>query len=225
MDNHESSVPPESAPPPKNNSNNDEAKALEIKLKAVLELEELSRLENEVKDKKVDKKIVEKKHEEIGKKKADIFSNVSKLLDYAGRDIKVTDNPGQQALLKGLSEAALEGNEMVNLFVYLGDYLLGDMKITLMPTDSTQKSDFELKLINLMEADSQPAIIMINELIKNAQVFGVEQAEVQERFQNLMRKFYERDRDTMRDAIEEYFTHYTEDKKNYITGGFKKNKK
>ncbi len=216
MDNHESSVPPESAPPPKNNSNNDEAKALEIKLKAVLELEELSRLENEVKDKKVDKKIVEKKHEEIGKKKADIFSNVSKLLDYAGRDIKVTDNPGQQALLKGLSEAALEGNEMVNLFVYLGDYLLGDMKITLMPTDSTQKSDFELKLINLMEADSQPAIIMINELIKNAQVFGVEQAEVQERFQNLMRKFYERDRDTMRDAIEEYFTHYTEDKKNFI---------
>jgi len=216
MDNHESPVPQESVPPPKNNNGTYEAEAVEIKLNAILELEELSQLEKEVADKKVEKKISEKKHDEIKKKRADIFSNVSKLLDYAGRDVKVTENPQQQTLLKGISQAALEGNELVNLFVYLNDYLLGDKNIILMSTDSVQKSDFELKLMNLMEADSQPAIIMINELIKNAQVFGKEPTEINERFQNLMKKFYEQDRRTINDEVEQYFPHYTEDKKDFI---------
>lgn len=216
MDNQESPISQEPTPPPKNNNNTDEVKAQAVKLKVILDLRELSQLENEAIDKKLDKKISEKKREEIGEKKADIFSNVSKLLDYAGSNVKVTDNPGQQALLKGISEVTMEANERVNLFIYLEDYLLGDKQITLMSTDSTQKSDFELKLMNLMEADSQPAIIMINELIKNAHAFGKEPTEIQERLQNLMKKLYERDQRSINDAIETYFTHYTEDKKNFI---------
>lgn len=217
MDNHESPSSQESAPPPKNNSGTDEAKAIEIKLKTIVELEELRQLEEEVRDKEAETKKNDKKYGEIEKKKESIFSNIKELLGYTNRDVKVADNPGQQAILKGISNENFEGNELVNLFSYLGDYLLGNKNIDLMSADSVQKTDFELKLINLMEADSRPAITIINSLVENAQFLGKKPAEVRERLQHLMKKFYEQvNRSSIDGAIEEFFSNYTEDKKEFI---------
>lgn len=119
MNNHESSSSQESAPPPKNNSGTDEAKAIEIKLKTILELEELRQLEEAVRDKKAETKKSDKKYEEIEKKKTNIFSNVTELLGYVNRDVKVTDNPGQQAILKGISDENLSGSlrHLINSFL------------------------------------------------------------------------------------------------------------
>jgi len=205
-------VPPEAAPPPKKNNTADETEAIRIKLEVINELGDLAQLEKEIAEKRDDRK----KIDEIKNKKSDLYTHISKLLDYAGDDIKVAENSVQQNILKGIREQGAEADELINLFSYLGDYLLGTKNIILMSTDSAQKSDFELKLINLMEVDARPALIVADELYKNAHLFGLAQKNIQERFGNLFKKFGESDRNSIEGQIKEYFSDFTESKKDFI---------
>ena len=174
------------------------------------ELDELRVTEEASKDRLDKNKIIREKKEQVADK-------LRRVTISASKGIKVNENIKTQALIAKLAEQSLSDFELVDIFQSLNEYILGSKEITLGSAYSQEISEFENDMMN-MESVNVDAVIKITEaLASNASLFGREPSEIRKRFAFLNRAYHEQQGgNRQRQLIEEYFSNFTTDQREFI---------
>lgn len=174
------------------------------------ELDELRVTEEASKDKLDKNKIIREKKEQVADK-------LRRVTISASKGIKINENIKTQALIAKLAEQSLSDFELVDIFQSLNEYILGSKEITLGSAYSQEISEFENDMMN-MESVNVDAVIKITEaLASNASLFGREPSEIRKRFAFLNRAYHEQQGgNRQRQLIEEYFSNFTTDQREFI---------
>jgi hypothetical protein len=182
----------------------------DLRRAALKELDELRMTEEASKDKLDKNKIIREKREQVADK-------LRRVTISASKGVKINENIKTQALIAKLAEQSLSDHELVDIFESLNEYILGSKEITLGSAYSQEISEFENDMMN-MESVNVDAVIKITEaLASNASLFGREPSEIRKRFAFLNKAYHERGADARQRAlIEEYFSNFTTDQRDFI---------